>query len=382
MNDNVLIITRNRYPNEDAGAVRQHIFAKAFKDLGFSVTIIGMGKSTDFQYKNYDGVEYISLRHKNSSYVQKIANQILYGKRLRNCIKKLEPKIIMIVDLPLTVVSYIKKYACKKCITLIHDSVEWYSKEEFKLGKLDMNYIHKDLLNRYFIDNNFSVVAISEYLKNHFESDGKKVCRIPFVLDVKSIVAEKKLSDEKLIIVYAGTIGKKDYFDTIISALNKLDENQKQKIEFRIIGCNIDGFIKSTGISREKILLLGQTVKFLGRIPRKEVIENLKEANFTILIRPENLRYAAAGFPTKVTESLAYATPVIANITSDLGQYLSDNYNSVIVKDISANSICEAFGRVLKFDKNELEKLCKNARDTAETKLDYRLFSDKLKEIL
>lgn len=382
MENNVLIITCNKYPNGNAGAVRQHVFAKAFIDLGYSITLIGMGESTNFQYKEYDGVRYISLRDGRPGVFRKINNRLLYKNRLKKVMKDLKPQAVLVVDLPLNAVSYVRKYSQKNGIRLIHDSVEWYSKEEFKLGWLDMSYIHKDLLNRFWISKYFRVAAISEYLNKYFLSKGNKSCRIPFVLDVKNIEFEKKITDDKIVIVYAGTIGKKDYFDAVIRALNEIDKQSRGKIELRIIGCDTDGFVKSTGIARNEVLKLGGVIKFLGRVPREKVIENLKEADFTILIRPENLRYAEAGFPTKVTESMSYGTPVIANITSDLGEYLSDNYNAVVVGGNSAEDVREALCRVLKMDKEQILTMCKNARYTAENELDYRKFSDDLKELL
>jgi hypothetical protein len=70
----------------------------------------------------------------------------------------------------------------------------------------------------------------------------------------------------------------------------------------------------------------------MGRIPRPQVLEELSKADFTVLMRSEEQRYAKAGFPTKFVESLATATPVIANSTSDLGMYLKDGENGYVVK--------------------------------------------------
>lgn len=380
-NKELLIITYNTYPNGNAGAVRQHIFAKAFMDMGFIVNLIGMGENTDFKYKNFEGVSYISLRNKKKDFINKVLTKLLYKKRLKKAMSKFSPDVIMVVDLPLSVMNYTRKYAKRIGATLIHDSVEWYSKEEFRWGGLDLTYIKKDIMNRKVINKDYNVIAISEYLRNHFDLRGIKTCRIPFVQDVKNIVVEKNLSDGKFVIVYAGSMGKKDYFDSIITALTQLDKKLLEKIELRIIGSNKTLFLKYSGIDEGLLDKLGDSVKFFGRIPREKVLENLKQANFTIIIRPEDLRYAKAGFPTKVTESLSYGTPVIANLTSDLAWYLEDGYNSVIVKGSDAKSVKRALEKTLAYSQEQLIQMCENARKTAEEKLDYRLFMKEIKSV-
>ena len=100
------------------------------------------------------------------------------------------------------------------------------------------------------------------------------------------------------------------------------------------------------------------------------------------MLRPENARYARAGFPTKVTESLASATPVICNITSDLGMYIEDMNNGIIVKECSAGAVKEAVERALDLDLADRERMCRNARDTAEEFFDYNEYASKLIELL
>lgn len=382
MKNDILFVTYDRYPNGNAGAVRQHVFAKSCMDIGYEINLIGMGMSTNFEYMEYEGVRYISLRHSNTNLFYKLLDKVFYKKRLKKLLAEQRPKAIMIVDLPLRCIRYIKKYASEKNIPIIHDSVEWYSKEEFKLGRFSKSYIHKNILNKYIINKEFRVIAISEYLRDYYLSKDIQTYRIPFVQDVQSIEYKKKLSKNKIIIVYAGMIGKKDYFGAIIQALNDLEADELSKLELRIIGTTKSDFIKNTGINEEQIKSLGKTIVFMGRVSRYEVLKNLEEANFTILMRPEHLRYAKAGFPTKVTESLSYATPVIANLTSDLDKYLIDGFNSVVVRGTEKSDVLLVLKKILMYQQDELEELCKNARKSAEEKLDYRHFLNEIKQVM
>ncbi|MDV2888192.1 hypothetical protein RYX45_23800, partial [Alkalihalophilus pseudofirmus] len=84
--------------------------------------------------------------------------------------------------IPIFSLFYLKLLAKKKGIQLIHDSVEWYSPEEFSLGKFSPSYIINNKYNTKWIDRNFKVVAISEYLKKHYLSRKIRSIRIPVIM--------------------------------------------------------------------------------------------------------------------------------------------------------------------------------------------------------
>lgn len=69
-------------------------------------------------------------------------------------------------------------------------------------------------------------------------------------------------------------------------------------------------------------------VNFLGRISHKEAIQQIKSADWSIIIRDNN-KVVRAGFPTKIVESITCGIPVIANEFSNITDYLDDG-NSII----------------------------------------------------
>ena len=42
-----LLVTFDKYPNGDAGAIRVHMFAKILNEAGYETFVISMGKSTN-----------------------------------------------------------------------------------------------------------------------------------------------------------------------------------------------------------------------------------------------------------------------------------------------------------------------------------------------
>ena len=61
MKDTFMVVTGDAYPEGNAGAVRTHAFAKILSESGYSPFIIGMGSSTSFQKREYDGILFASL---------------------------------------------------------------------------------------------------------------------------------------------------------------------------------------------------------------------------------------------------------------------------------------------------------------------------------
>ena len=117
------------------------------------------------------------------------------------------------------------------------------------------------------------------------------------------------------------------------------------------------------------------SIVFHGMIPQQYVSNYLKNADYSVLLRP-NKRYAQAGFPTKFVESLNMGLPVVSNLTSDLKLYLKDGYNGFVIPDTSKESILEVFNIIANVDINSKFNIRKNARITAINNFNYKLFTN------
>ncbi|MGE8204711.1 glycosyltransferase [Heyndrickxia sp. NPDC080065] len=381
--EKILIVSTGKYPNGNAGAIRQHSFAKLFERCGYSPYVIGLGESTDFAIKEYDGINYTSFRSKKNNIFNRILNLLLFKARLKRFLKNNTGfSKIMVVSIPIPALFYLKRYSIKKGIELIHDSVEWYSPEEFTLGKISLPYIVNNSYNTKWIDSGFKVVAISKFLQNHFTLRKVSVIRIPVILDIHNMPHKKRNINNKLVLIYAGAVGKKDYLKEIINGLALLNTSELMKLEMRLFGISNEQLKNELGIPTEIIVKLSSSLKCFGRVPREEVLKNLEEADFTVLLRPSEQRYAKAGFPTKVVESLASGTPIITNLSSDLSNYLIDMENSILVDDCSSESFRDALQKAINLNLVDKQEMQKNARKTSEKYFDYNNYIDEIKQLL
>ncbi len=182
-------------------------------------------------------------------------------------------------------------------------------------------------------------------------------------------------------LLYAGLPGRKDLLREILVALASLAPDERARIEFRLLGPTKQELIKLLGRSASLLNVLAHTVKPMGRVPRHEVLDELQKAHFTVLLRPDK-RYANAGFPSKVPESLAAGAPVLLNLTSDLGEYLDDGTAALPVHGCSAVEVAKAIRRALQLGPAELHEFRRCARAKAEQYFDYRLYLDSFETYL
>ena len=385
MEKNVLMISTNAFPNGDAGAVRDLSFAQIYQELGYTVFHIGQGKEKS--HGSFEQVDYFSLYTPASNIWQQLVRYISYRKRLFRAIKMIEekygkPTVIHLYDSPYGGIKKIKKYASRINAKLIHDSVEWYSPCEFAKGRWDKSYILKDRLNRKLIDTSFRVIGISSYLRNYFESKGIKSIRIPVIIDTAAGVSQPIHMWNKINLVYAGSPAKKDLLGNILTAYAMLPSETRNKLFFNIAGVSEQQVIEQKMCTKKEIESIRENIKFHGRVSRDKVLDILAISDFSVLVRPAAERYAMAGYPTKTVEAMANSVAMLCNLSSDLGMYLKDNINAIIIENESVSALCRGFERVSKLSKESVLKIRENARDTATEHFDYRKYVKTVEDFL
>lgn len=382
---NTLFLSMSRFPEgSSADVTRLKFILKLFMENGDKIYVISRGESTNFEEKMWNGVAYRSFRRQSNNILAKILDILMYTHYLKKYILTLEEKWgrIVVHGVPNKTLKYIKKYTNKLGIQLYYDCVEWYSKEEFRWGSLSIGYRDRNELINKLLDKQVRVIAISTYLETYFKHKGIDTVRIPVILDTKEEIVHEKIFVNKIIFAYAGSPGKKDYLNVILDGFYLLSEEERNKIEFRIIGVSWEWIQKSYHYSQEKIKELKEFAIAYGRLERNETITCLKEASFTVLLRPEELRYAKAGFPTKVVESLNLGIPVVCNLTSDLGMYIEDDYCGKIVENCDATMFSKTIKNILQMDRDVMMKMQKNAKQVACREFDYRKYVKVISEFV
>lgn len=376
-----LFVTLDKCPNIDAGAVRTHMIAKMLVDNHFDVTVISMGPYNNSGLDVVDGIKYISFRSKSNAIISKAVAYILFHLKLKRFLNNNRFDFIFHTQVDERTFKVIKKSEQCQHSKLVYDAVEWFSPEQFKNGAESYTYKLNNNYNTCYITGMHKVISISSYLYKSFCGRGIDSLLMPVVLDVKNIPYKKCLGN-KINIIYAGVPGKKDYLDVMIKAICLLKKEERSCLHFKIIGCSKQQFVINTTLNKDEIAQAEAIVEFLGRITREDVLNEYKNADFSVLIRPAAARYAQAGFPTKLVESLSTATPVICNYTSDIDKYIQNMKNGIVVNGEDEYACLESLRCVISLDRKSILEMQKHARRTAEQYFDYRIYVDKMIEFI
>ncbi|SRR5260221_1793021 len=388
--ETIVIYGPFNFPFGDAGANRVYGIARAIVEAGWHVFVVGRGecREQDIQLdRTYlvDGIQYSSI------YVQKEAKILKVIKLLSGGISYQTVWMQNGVIKPYAIISYannftgnywvIRKASVSKTRFIV-DVVEWYSPQEFKAGMLAFPYVDNQLGIRSFQTVKNSIV-ISKTLEDYFFNTVRNIIRIPPLVDTQTVSYRAKRFGRKIHLVYAGTPTNKDYLQTIIQGIGLLGKKERENIQFNIYGIDkkiLQTYLDAMRYSINSVNFEG-TIIAHGRVSRDIVLEALRASDFMVLLRPQ-MRYANAGFPSKVPESLAVGTPVMLNHTSDLSMYIRDGHEGIIVEECSANAMVAALRKALALSREELDIMRSEARKCAEEHFDYRNYVQPLKYFL
>lgn len=373
----LVIFSSQTCPFGDAGAIRLHYLGKLFQLQNFDVTIVGIRGFSQESFINcekIDSINYYYFREHNRYYLYQLKKYLL---------DKHDIDAILVYTIPILAFIYLKRYAEKNKIHFLHDSVEWYSPDEFKIPWLSYEYLRKELYNRILIDKKVSVIAISRYLYSHFKSKGINTVRIPVIMNTKKNIFKEKYIDTNYVsIAYiGGYVPQKDQIDLFVKAYLHLNQEEQDRIKLHFIGMDNFKVAKLANVDI-KIIENNKNIICYGKVSRDRLLYLLNKIDFTIIIRKPDNRYAKAGFPTKVVESLSCGVPVITNLSSDLSLYLKDEHNSIILNEIDETSIIKILNKVANINFEKRKEMFLKAFYTANIFFDYSSYEKEIIELL
>lgn len=323
----ILYIGGFELPDKNAAAQRVIANAKSMRELGCTVVFINSLKSSGsstVELKNYYGFECYEMKRKG------IFSYSLSGRSVKRFITEHEISAIIAYNYPGVALGNISRACKKNGIKCYVDVTEWYKPEGNLLYRLVKGFDIRMRMERVQPKTD-GIIAISRFLYDYYKSKVDNTVLIPPLVDMDDIKWKSTTPQseyETTSFVYAGSPSKtKERLDLVIEAIIKVAK--KHSVSLSVIGVTKEEYERIYGKKRE----IPECVHFFGRIPHTEVIELVKKANWSVIIRDNN-SVVKAGFPTKLVESISCGTPVIANDFSNIKDYLNEN-NSLIIGEIS-----------------------------------------------
>lgn len=384
-NDKELVVYVGPYSFPNGGAAARRIYGNclSLKAAGYDV-IVASGQLSAGMPDEYNGIKVISYderRHENLPRLLKHALYFSAGKKAVEWLGSLEvkPKAIIIYSGYSPYLLRVLRWARRNNVKVIFDAVEWYDSPNFISGFISPYYLNIELAMRFLIKKCDGVIVISQYLNNYYSKSISNIIKVPPTVDCKNIYPRVNSDDNSCInLVYAGNPGTKDALATIVEAVLAVAA-AGNNVRFHIAGLNNTQLEKYLPLKNYGCRDIDKIILCYGVLDHRSTLNLVKESDYSVIIRP-SIRSVQAGFPTKFVESLVVGTPVISNITSDLGTYLENGYNGFICPDPLLSSLTQVINNCFKVV--NYDEMRKNARHTAEQYFDFDKYADDFKIIL
>lgn len=381
----VLLFSQFALPDSCAAATRVMNIAKILINLGNEVDLLGVAyKQENSLIGEYDGIPFTMIQANAYSGVQAWRRERDLDQQIQRYLEaqKSAYQVVVLSNVYFDHAQSFMRYAKKHHARLVVNAVEWYAlnDERFHGIRGAVNLMKNRVALCWTHVRMKNILAISSLLDSYYEKRGCNTITVPTIVDMKEYGGLEHSEHEKIHIAYAGSPAKKDYILNAIRALTLLTVEERAKIELHLYGPEVKQ-LQSLGLSDELLRICGDSLVCHGRIPYNEVKRRIADADFTVLLRP-NARYANAGFPTKVGESMACGTPVIANHTSDLHKYIRDGETGIVVHNESAEACAIAFRKAIHLSHSERAMMRKMALKEANSSFNYLSYVEPLRRFI
>jgi glycosyltransferase involved in cell wall biosynthesis len=385
----VAVVGAFKFPAEDAPGRRVLALAKLLESAGATVHIGSGNPTSDRLPQECPGCEFKTfhlseLPQRTTPRVLRAMRQFVWGGRASAWLATLSPKPAAVVLYggysPFSI--WLLWFRFRTGIPIVVDAVEWYQPDHVPGGRFGPFRLNVDWALRRLFPKMRNIICISRYLQRHFEAKGCRTLYLPAVLDVAAITPNLEARPEgtHLRLAYTGTPGKKDLLDPMVEALLRID-SEGARIRFVIVGPSAKALLALPALQRRGLTELPLCLEAPGYMTNPEALDQVRRADFSVLLRPRQ-RYAMAGFPTKVPESLSVGTPLICNLTSDLEEYLVDGSQALICANASVAACEHALDRALNLGLQEKHSMRILSRWLAEQEFDLRHYLPTMNDFL
>lgn len=347
MNSNIkgtiLYVGNFNLPDRGAAANRVTANGKIFNKLGYRTVFLGVSKDLTGEgvhLLNQEKLIYEEAYPRSSSQwlkhmvstdnIEKLAD--IYG----------DVKMIVLYNLPYTLLVNAKRVFSKKGIKVVYDCTEWTGVTEGSLPKRIVKKIDEIFIRNMIGKTADGLVVISRMMEKQYKNC-KNMIKLPPLVDIDDDKWHQKLDNREDVFefCFAGILdGDKDSLDIIVDAFNRLKGGPAR---LRIIGVTEEEFCDFYNIESQFVESGDNEIIFMGTQPHKETIKYVQNCNCYIFIRKSDRRNNA-GFPTKFAESYTCGVPIVASDISDIKEYLENGY---LVEHLSVEEVLKTMKKAM-----------------------------------
>ncbi|MEM5502252.1 glycosyltransferase family 4 protein [Ahrensia kielensis] len=207
------------------------------------------------------------------------------------------------------------------------------------------------------------------WIPNGFSEEEFNIDEI-FVKNFKAL-----LPDDKLILGYAGTMGRANDLDTIIDAAALLQD--RTDVAFVLVG---DGDLKEALVNKTKALKLAN-IHFYASVPKGKVSSVLDTFDACLLCWHNSPLYIYGVAANKLYEYLASGKPLLQSY-SGTGDLVNEYEAGITVDAQRPDMLANAIRQFSELSLNQRKKLGSNGRKAAYENYEYNILGQKLEHVL
>lgn len=376
---NVIFIGNFIVPDGSAAGLRVWNIGKVFKVLGYTPIFISFSKKGsvfNYQKDEINEFEIYSSKYPSSNidWFRVLKRFSLICKLLNSIVISRETIIYLYGSQSTSILNLLIFIKFKRKVNkIIYDAVDHliYNTRNFLFDfyKNIDTFIQNNIINFLFSD----LIVISEFFYIKYNNFNRNLIIIPPIFESTKKISHPIISSNKIFIGYIGfpfrthkviTSSKqvKDRLDLIIkSFIDHLKINKKSRLQLNIYGLDIKTFLHAYPHFIE--IKNFPNIQFFGVLENSIIRDIYNSLDFTILLRDRNTT-SLAGFPSKVAESVSFATPVIVNNFGDITKYIKNNVNGFVSLAGSNDNLTTIFDNISKITSSELSTLKNNTLET------------------
>lgn len=231
-----------------------------------------------------------------------------------------------------------------------------------------------DQVKRYLpvsLTDNIRTAFVSDYSRKAFEDCGffyKNSSIMSYGIDdIKG--KEIQTDGEKIKFVTVGTISERKGQDILLKAIDKLDEEIREKCQFLFVGKKLDAQVY------ELIYKAAQKntwIEYKSEVDH-ETMERIIQASDCLICPSRD-----DAMPVVATESFALRKVVICSDHTGTAKYIRNGQNGFVFRNEDGNELKEIIGTVCAFNQEKRNRIGENARKIFEDHFTIQIFEDRI----
>ena len=352
---NIVFLGGFPYPQGMAGTKRiQHAIdaLKVREDVSIRVIVLRQSSEENIPCGNHKGIPYETVMPNLLRAKMVLWAPLLWFKAIKAIMRAWRPgwrNVIYKYGPPTIDDTFPTWYARRKGYRVVYDIVEDYD----AATRISSSFYHR-IRNRFcrFAINRIArladgIITISSYLEAKYKNLTQEEIPVhlrPISIDLRQFPQVVHNSNRPFTLFYGGSFGVKDGVENIIDAFSIL-ASSRSDIRLILTG---RGSPERMRVILDKIKLspVQDRIDYKGYLSDQEYYRTLNAIDIPCMTRTDSL-YAHAGFPFKLGEFLASGKPVITSEIGDVGKFLTDRVDAMLVKPDSVDDIVSAVSYLL-----------------------------------